>query len=66
MDDDSPLKARRPYQREGEGMEENGERIIRTTCASHCGGTCVLRVHVKEGAITRIESDDGEEPRLRG
>ena len=41
------------------------EKIIPTTCASHCGGTCVLKVHVREGVITRIETDDGEEPQLR-
>ncbi|MFC1974644.1 molybdopterin-dependent oxidoreductase [Chloroflexota bacterium] len=46
-------------------MDESEEKIICTTCASHCGGTCVLRVHVKDGVITRIESDDGEEPQLR-
>ncbi len=45
--------------------EESAERVITTTCASHCGGTCVLKVHVKEGVITRIETDDGEEPQLR-
>ena len=41
------------------------EKVIITTCASHCGGTCVLKVHVKDGVITRIETDDGEEPQLR-
>jgi anaerobic dimethyl sulfoxide reductase subunit A len=42
------------------------EKIIPTMCASHCGGACLLKVHVKDGAITRIETDDGEEPQLRG
>jgi anaerobic dimethyl sulfoxide reductase subunit A len=41
------------------------ERIVRTTCASHCGGTCFLRVHVRDNKITRIETDDGEEPQKR-
>ncbi len=35
------------------------ERIVRTGCPSHnCGGRCVLKVHVRDGVITRIEGDD--------
>ncbi len=41
------------------------ERVVFTTCNSHCGGTCLLKVHVMEGVITRIETDDGEEPQFR-
>ena len=41
------------------------EKIIRTVCISHCGGTCLLRVHVRDGIITKIETDDGEEPQFR-
>ena len=41
------------------------EKIDATACASHCGGTCLMKVHVKDGVITRIETDDGEEPQLR-
>ena len=41
------------------------EGINATACASHCGGTCLMKVHVQEGEITRIETDDGEEPQLR-
>ena len=42
-----------------------GETVIPTMCASHCGGSCVLNVHVKDGVITRIETDNSEEPQLR-
>jgi len=45
--------------------EKEGEMVIPTMCASHCGGSCLLKVHVEDGVITRIESDDGEEPQLR-
>lgn len=44
---------------------EEEEKVITTTCNSHCGGSCILKVHVKNSIITRIETDDGEEPQLR-
>jgi anaerobic dimethyl sulfoxide reductase subunit A len=44
---------------------EKNERIIKTACSSHCGGECLLNVHVCDDKITRIESDSGEEPQLR-
>ncbi len=40
-------------------------KVIRTLCNSHCGGSCVLKVHVEDGVIVRIETDDGEEPQFR-
>jgi len=48
-----------------------GERIVRVGCPSHnCGGRCLLKVHVQDGIITRIETDDRptdslEDPQLR-
>ena len=34
-------------------------RIVRVGCPSHnCGGKCLLKVHVRDGVITRIEGDD--------
>ena len=44
---------------------ESGEKIVMHAHCSHCGGTCLLKVHVKNGLITRIETDDGEEPQYR-
>ena len=46
-------------------MEEEFSKVVRTTCSSHCGGRCPLKVHVKGGVIERIEADDGEEPRIK-
>ncbi|MGE5359828.1 MAG: DMSO/selenate family reductase complex A subunit [Bacteroidales bacterium] len=48
-----------------------GTRIVRTGCPSHnCGGRCLLKLHVRDGVIVRIESDDRpgdtiEAPQLR-
>jgi anaerobic dimethyl sulfoxide reductase subunit A len=41
------------------------EKVVTTTCSCHCGGRCIVRVHVRDGVITRIETDDGEDPQLR-
>ncbi len=41
------------------------ERVVTTTCSCHCGGKCIVKVHVKDGVITRIEAGDGEKPILR-
>ena len=36
-----------------------GVRIVRAGCPGHnCGGRCLLKLHVKDGTIVRIESDD--------
>lgn len=48
-----------------ESMSEGEVRVVPTSCCHDCGGACVLRVHVKEGRIVRIETDDGEELQLR-
>jgi anaerobic dimethyl sulfoxide reductase subunit A len=41
------------------------KRIVMTACSSHCGGTCILKLHVKDGLITQIETDSGEDPQYR-
>ncbi len=46
-------------------MSSSDEKVIPTSCAAHCGGTCRLNVHVRDGVITKIETDNGEEPQLR-
>ena len=39
--------------------------VIPTVCSTHCGGACLLNVHVEDGRIKRVETDDGTEPQLR-
>jgi anaerobic dimethyl sulfoxide reductase subunit A len=39
-------------------QENQEEKIIRTICSSHCGGTCEMKVHVRDNRIVRIEPDD--------
>ncbi|MGA2362274.1 MAG: DMSO/selenate family reductase complex A subunit [Candidatus Aminicenantales bacterium] len=47
------------------------EKMVRTGCPSHnCGGRCLLRVHVRDGVIVRIDGDDRpgdtlDDPQLR-
>ena len=36
--------------------QQNESKIVDTLCNSHCGGTCDLKVHVRDGKIIRIES----------
>lgn len=39
--------------------------IVKTGCCHDCGGRCVLRAHVKNGKIIRLETDNEEQPQLR-
>jgi len=40
-------------------------KIIITACSHDCGGRCMLKVHVCDDRIVKIETDDGDEPQLR-
>ena len=46
-------------------MDTSEEKVISTICNSHCGGSCIIKIHVKDGVIRRLESDDGVEPQFR-
>lgn len=44
---------------------EGDIEIINTGCSHDCGGRCVLKVHVRDGRIMRIESDTDEGVQFR-
>ncbi len=46
-------------------LSDDDVTIVPTGCCHDCGGRCVLKAHVKNGRIVRIETDNGEEPQLR-
>ncbi|MFC2035527.1 molybdopterin-dependent oxidoreductase [Chloroflexota bacterium] len=48
------------------GKPDNEEKVVMTVCNSHCGGTCPLKLHIKEGVITRIETGDQSRACLKG
>lgn len=50
-----------------QGGSEADVTIVSTTCAHDCGcnSNCLLKLHVRDGVIIRIETDDADEPQLR-
>jgi anaerobic dimethyl sulfoxide reductase subunit A len=40
-------------------------KVVVSSCVHDCGGRCVLKLHIENGKIVRIESDNGEEPQLK-
>ncbi len=47
------------------GTIDSGVSIVNTGCCHDCGGRCVLKAHVKDGRIIRLESDTGRTPQIR-
>jgi len=47
------------------GQTDKDVKIVNTGCCHDCGGRCVLKAHVKNGQVIRIESDTGEDPQIR-
>ena len=44
---------------------ETSEKIVWSSCNVNCGSRCPLRVHVKDGKIVRVETDNtGDEGSL--
>ena len=41
------------------------EKIITTTCSFDCGGRCILKVHVSDGKIHKIATDNTPGPGLK-
>ena len=49
------------------GIDEStqGTQIATSTCSYDCGGRCLLKVHVYQGKIQRITTDDQLGPGLK-
>ena len=45
--------------------EIDGVTIIPTGTCHDCGGRCLLKAHVKDGKVIRIETDNGDDPQIR-
>lgn len=45
-------------------MSSSSENIVYTTCVCNCGGNsaCVIKAHVKDGKVIRVEPDDRYNP----
>ena len=43
----------------------SGLTIVNTGCCHDCGGRCVLKAHVQDGRVVRLESDTGAAPQIR-
>jgi molybdopterin guanine dinucleotide-containing S/N-oxide reductase-like protein len=41
------------------------ETVVYKHCSGHNCGSCILKVYVKDGVITKIGTDDGDDPQLR-
>lgn len=48
-------------------MKKSGdtEKVVNTVCQDYCTYACLLKLHVRDGKITKIETDDGPEPQYR-
>ena len=38
---------------------DSTEKVVNTICMDHCCNACLLKVHIKNGQVIRIETDDG-------
>ena len=47
------------------GRKDVSEKVVATSCSHDCGGACLLMAHVRDGVVTRVETDGGKEPQLR-
>ena len=41
------------------------DNVVISSCSHDYGGGCMLKLHLSNGKVVRIETDDGEEPQFR-
>ncbi|MDD4730566.1 MAG: molybdopterin-dependent oxidoreductase [Desulfovibrio sp.] len=46
------------------GTPDKNEKVVWATCNVNCGSRCPLRVHVREGQVVRIETDNTGDERF--
>ncbi|MFC1999361.1 molybdopterin-dependent oxidoreductase [Chloroflexota bacterium] len=46
-------------------MESARSKVVFTGGCDDCGGRCLLKLHVRDGRVVRVETDEGEVPQLR-
>ncbi len=51
--------------RKREKLFDEDVTIVPTGCCHDCGGRCVLKAHVKDGKIIKLETDNGDQPQIR-
>lgn len=59
------MKSSRGASDKGMTSKDPNEKVVLTSCSYDCGARCILKVHVKDGRIVDIGTDDRPMPSLK-